>query len=203
MWQYRHAHLVADLFALLDHLQVQRSYVLGSSFGATVALAAAHARPERLPRVIVQGGFARRPLQRAELFLARVLCYLPGTMAGLPLRERVLRRSHYEPFAECPSAFWSNCLQWTGIPSVSGVAYQAQMLHRADLRRLLPAIHQPVLLICGDRDPLIGPAHEEVLLKGLPNAGRITLEGSGHLPYFTHPDLLAAVVQNFLTPRGD
>jgi pimeloyl-ACP methyl ester carboxylesterase len=46
----------ADLFALLDHLGLPRSYVYGAGLGAAVALAAMHARPERLPRAILRRG---------------------------------------------------------------------------------------------------------------------------------------------------
>src|SRR6266481_4077734 len=77
--QYTHADLVEDLFALLDHLGVSRSYVYGSSFGSTITLAALRSRPERLPRAILQGGFAWRPLALAEGMLARLACYWPGS----------------------------------------------------------------------------------------------------------------------------
>src|SRR5262245_43219860 len=67
--RYRHRDLVADLFALMDHVGARRGYLFGSSFGSTVALAALHAAPERLPRGILQGGFAHRPLAWAEVAL--------------------------------------------------------------------------------------------------------------------------------------
>ena len=49
---YTHADLVRDFWALLDHLGLRQSYVFGSSFGSTVALAALHERPQRLPRAV-------------------------------------------------------------------------------------------------------------------------------------------------------
>src|SRR2546430_1148345 len=52
---YRHADYVADAFALLDHLGADESFVFGSSFGATIALAAMHAEPERFPKAVLQG----------------------------------------------------------------------------------------------------------------------------------------------------
>src|SRR5437868_12322301 len=55
--RYRHADFVADLFALLDHVGAGQSYVFGATFGSTIALAALHARPQRLPRAVLQGGF--------------------------------------------------------------------------------------------------------------------------------------------------
>src|SRR5262249_49964337 len=78
LWRYRHDDLVADLWALLDHLKIERAYLLGSSFGATVALRAMRQRPERLPRGIVQGGLAYRPLRTAERFFAWLFRRLPG-----------------------------------------------------------------------------------------------------------------------------
>src|SRR5262245_38103287 len=56
--RHTHADLVEDLFALLDHLGCRQAYVCGSSFGSTVALAAMHVRPERVPRAVLAGGFA-------------------------------------------------------------------------------------------------------------------------------------------------
>ena len=68
--RHTHADLVADFFALLDHLDLARSYVFASSFGSTIALPALRERPERLPRAVLQGGLALRPLRRLERFLA-------------------------------------------------------------------------------------------------------------------------------------
>jgi pimeloyl-ACP methyl ester carboxylesterase len=198
--EYRHADLVSDLFALLDHLQLKQSYVLGSSFGSTIALAAAHLQPRRLPRLILQGGFARRPLLPAELLVARVSRYLPGTMRHLPFRERILQRSHYEPFAGRVPEMWQTFLDWSGETPIAAAAWQALILHRVDIRRILADIRQPVLLVCGDRDPLIHADHEEVLLNGLPNAGRFVIPGAGHMPSYSHPEMLALIVRDFLTP---
>jgi pimeloyl-ACP methyl ester carboxylesterase len=39
-----------------------------------------------------------------------------------------------------------------------------------------------------------------MLLHGLPNAGRVILEGCGHVPSYTHPEAVAEVVRQFLTP---
>jgi pimeloyl-ACP methyl ester carboxylesterase len=74
------------------------------------------------------------------------------------------------------------------------------MIHRLDLRPILPAIRQPVLLVCGEHDPLVDPACEEVLLHGLPSAGRAKIAGGGHNPLFSHPEILAELMRQFLTP---
>ena len=89
------------------------------------------------------------------------------------------------------------------MPPIAAVAHRALLIHRLDLRHLLAEIHQPVLLVCGDHDPLVGPACEEALLRGLPNAGRAQLAGCGHNPLFSHPEVLAELTRQFLTPPAD
>jgi pimeloyl-ACP methyl ester carboxylesterase len=198
--RHRHDDLVADLWALLDSLGIRQSYVLASSFGATVALKALRQQPGRLPRAILQGGLARRPLRRAELWAAHLARLLPGTAAWLPLRRPILRRFNEGLFDDRPPEVWEYFVECAGRPRIAAVGWQALLLHRLDVRPLLPQVRQPVLLICGDRDAIVPAYHEEFLLAGLPNAGRVILEGCGHVPSYTHPEVLAEVVRQFLTP---
>jgi pimeloyl-ACP methyl ester carboxylesterase len=195
-----HADLVEDLGAILDHAGIRQTYLYGSSFGSTIVLGALRSRPERFPRAILQGGFARRTLAPAERLLAGVARYWPGCMRHLPLHRAVLRRSHGGPFAACPPEVWTFFLEQNGSAPIAAVARRALLLHRLDLRPLLPEVRQPVLLVCGERDPLVGKECEQALLAGLPNAGRVEIAGCGHFPSLTHPDLLAALVGDFLTP---
>jgi pimeloyl-ACP methyl ester carboxylesterase len=60
-----------------------------------------------------------------------------------------------------------------------------------------------VLLVCGDRDPLVGKECAEALLQGLPNVGRVEIAGCSHFPCLTHADVLTAVVGDLLTPRAN
>jgi pimeloyl-ACP methyl ester carboxylesterase len=198
--RYTHAALVDDLFALLDHLALPRSYLLASSFGATIALAALAARPERVPRAILQGGLAHRRLVRGERFFAWLARWLPGTMGGVPKREKVLRKGFQRDFAGRPEELWRYFIAVTARPRVQALGYQARWMDSLDLRPLLPAIRQPVLLVCGDRDRLVPPRFQDELMRGLPSAGRVVIEDCGHIPSYTHPELFAEVVCRFLTP---
>ena len=198
--RYSHDHLVADVGVLLDHLNLRQSYILGSSFGSTIVLKAMHDHPERFPRGILQGGLVYRPLRRAERFLSFWGRFLPGQMAGIPLREKVLLKVGSATFKELFPDIWAHFLECTGRARLAAVAYQACLLHALDLRPILPAIRQPVLLVCGDQDRVVPRLHEEMMLQGLPHAGRVVIENCGHLPSYTHPEILAEVVRQFLTP---
>jgi pimeloyl-ACP methyl ester carboxylesterase len=198
--RYTHAGLVADLFALLDHVGARQSYLFGSSFGGTIALAALHAQPDRLPRAVLQGSFARRRLTWAEHFAVRLVRRWPGTMRHLPLREAALRRINYPFFADRRPELWDYFLERANVQPIAAVAHRALLVHRLDLRPLLPSIRQPVLLVGGDRDRVIARACEEELREGLPNVRRIELFNCGHNPLFTHPELLAELIRRFFTP---
>jgi len=198
--RYTHADLVRDVWALLDHLGIGQSYVFGSSFGASVALAAMREQPRRVPRAVLQGAVAWRPLRRAEKWIARAARFLPGTMGRVPLRRRILDKVHRWAFEGRGEAVWHSFVAATGRTPIRTFGYQALMLGQTDVRPWLAEVKQPVLLVRGERDATAGPAQTEMLLRGLPNAGRVVIEGCGHMPYYTHPEVLAEVVRQFLTP---
>jgi pimeloyl-ACP methyl ester carboxylesterase len=200
LWRYTHDDLVDDVWALLDHVGARQAYVLASSFGATVALKALHRRPERLPRAILQGGFAYRPLRGIQLLLARLARFLPGTTRHIPYRERIATKLDGPAFAGRPQCDWRFLLECTGRTPIAAFAHHALLLRGLDLRPLLPEVRQPTLLLCGADDRVSRPAHQEVLLCGLPNARRVVLEGCGHVPSYSHPEVMAEVVREFLTP---
>jgi pimeloyl-ACP methyl ester carboxylesterase len=196
--RYRPADYVADVFALLDHLRLQRAYVFGVSFGSTVALQALHAEPARLPRAALQGGFARRPLATTELLLARLFRHWRIRAGRVPLRNRLLKLGHFAPFASQPE-MWDFFLQTSNIPA-NVLAQRALLLHELDLRPRLPAIRQPILLVSGELDTLVSPAYDAELARALPNAGQVQLKGCGHYAQFTHAAELADVLVHFFTP---
>src|ERR1700761_2073315 len=52
---YGRAKMVGDIFALMDHLQIERADLMGYSMGARLALAAALTQPARVRDLIVGG----------------------------------------------------------------------------------------------------------------------------------------------------
>lgn len=198
---YTHGHLVGDLLALLDHLRLRRVYVLGFSFGATIALGALSTQPQRFERAVLQGGFARRPLAPAEVFACSWARYLPGTLARLPLWPRLTRRLQAKPFGDRADA-WRYFLDCQGRTPVSAFARRALLMHRLDLRPRLASIEQPVLLVCGDRDTLVARCYQEELHTGLRLAAQAEIEGCGHHPHLSHPEVLAEALRHFLLPQA-
>jgi pimeloyl-ACP methyl ester carboxylesterase len=197
--RYTHDDLVRDLFALLDELGMRQSYVFGSSFGSTIALAAMRTQPERIPRAILAGGFAQRLLTPAEGLLARVARHLPGTMAFVPFRK-LIGKYALGPHAENRPEYLEFFVRTTAKPPLSAMGRRALMLKQLDLRASLPEIRQPVLLVCGECDAVVRRDCEEVLLQALPHCTRVELPECGHMAHYSHPEAVAELVRWFLTP---
>jgi pimeloyl-ACP methyl ester carboxylesterase len=197
---YTHDQLVDDLLGLLDHLGVRQAYLLGHSFGSTVVLKALARHPERFPRGVLVNGFAHRPLRRMELLLTHVGRLWPGQASQVWLREPALRRSHEPFFQGLEPERWAFFLEQAWQMPMRAVGHWALQLHRTDVRPLLADVRQPVLLVCGDRDPLVAFARQKILFERLPNAAMFQIENCGHLVPLTHPEALASVVRQFLTP---
>lgn len=196
---YRHADLVADLLALLDHLGLEQVAVLGSSFGSTIALRAMLDAPNRITHGVLQGGFARRPLKPLELALARLARPWPGRLGDVPGRLTLLHWLNRPAFVAADPAVFDFFKRSNADAPIHAVAQRALMLHRLDLRPLLPAIRQPLLLIGGDRDAIVPKPCELELLAALPKARRVEIPRCGHYPQFTHPLVMARSTEDFLT----
>lgn len=191
---------VSDLWALLGHLNAERCYLLASSFGSVVALAAMRAHPERLPRVVLHAGIVHLPLNWWYRCNAWFLRRMPRRLTGSSSMRRKLLRMHGESFAGRDPEIREQFVKDAASVPVKALGYRTMWMHKADARGYLPELRQPVLLLEGERDPYRGRMGTEQLLNGLPNAGRAVLEGCGHYPQWTHPELLARLVKLFLTP---
>jgi pimeloyl-ACP methyl ester carboxylesterase len=199
---YRHADHVADLFALLDHLVIRQCTLLGASFGSTIALAALHAQAGRFSHVMLQGGFAQRPLAFAEVLAASFGRFLSGRLAHFPFAQHILAHNQRESLIAREPDVWDFFLEQNLRIPLRALAARALLIHQLDLRPILPTIKLPVLMVCGDRDPLVGKICEAELKHGLPNCARGEIENCGHYPHLTHPEVLAEVVQQFLHAPG-
>src|SRR5260370_443089 len=96
--------------------------------------AAMHSRPERIPRGVLQGGFARRPLTWVESWSARLLRRCPGRAGALPLRAEALRRANALAFADLTPEMWEHFLARSESQPIAAIAQRALLIHRLDLR---------------------------------------------------------------------
>lgn len=67
-----------------------------------------------------------------------------------------------------------------------------------DVRPELTAVRAPTLLLWGERDPLLPPAHAEEFLAALPAARLELIPGAAHVPMLERPDEVSRAVLAFL-----
>ena len=200
---YRHSHFSADLLALLDHLSIDRADLFGSSFGSTIALRTAAQHPDRVRRVVLQGGFARRPLLRWERGLCRLGRYWPWRMSDLPFRVKEMDRLEGRHFRGGPPAAWRFLLANSGATPCRAAARRTLLIDTLDLRPRLAAVTAPVLMLGGDDDTVVPRGCEAEVEAGLRDVRRVGFAGCGHYPQYTHPNGVAAAVADFLGQTGE
>jgi pimeloyl-ACP methyl ester carboxylesterase len=195
-----HDHLVDDVFGLINHLNFGRVFLFGLSFGSTITLKALLREPRRFPRAAIQGGFAFRKYTLAERVALRFGRLLRGTTSRLPYHERVLEWNNLSHFPSVIADRWPFYLEQNGLTPIAALTHRLDLISRTDLRSRLPEIPTETLLIQGNEDRIVGRRYYDELKAGLPRAEGLILPIVGHQPHYTHGELLATLVGDFLLP---
>jgi len=191
--------LASGLFAAADRHADQTFSMIATSFGATVALTALTAQPERIKCAILQAGFAHRKLSATERLLARIGRHVPGTLANLPFVKAFQRANHQRYFPPFDRTRWGFFVDNAGSTAIRDVAERARVLAAFDYRSRLNGIRQPVLLIRSEHEGLVTAACNEALQNGLPHATTEMLHTTGPLAHLTHPHRLVKLAKAFLS----
>jgi pimeloyl-ACP methyl ester carboxylesterase len=163
--------------ALLGEVGLKRVTLVGHSLGGAVCARVAALWPDAVDRLVLAapaGPFERqRPIQYA----------VPMAAALRHARPRFLKVAA------------SDSLR-AGLLTV----YRAgtQLLSDDALRRELPRIQAPTLLLWGERDPIVRPRLAGEYEGAIPGAKLVILAGAGHVPMYDQPDGFAAAVLDFL-----
>jgi pimeloyl-ACP methyl ester carboxylesterase len=201
--QITHDNLVDDLFGLIDRLNVGRAFLVGISFGSTIALKALHREPRRFPRAVLQGGFAHRTFTMAERWALRLGRLVPGTVSRLPLRRTILTYNSRTEFPVLLDDRWDYYLQENGLTPIRSLAHRVDSLTTLDLGPILSAIPTEILLIQGNEDRIVPRRDFEVLKAALPKAEAAILPTVGHQPHMTHAEVMAQLIHQWLLPCAE
>jgi pimeloyl-[acyl-carrier protein] methyl ester esterase len=85
-----------------------------------------------------------------------------------------------------------------GEPDKQALQAGLGILRDADLRAALPEIHQPTLIIAGERDTLTPLAASQYMADHLPHARLVTIAGAAHLPFRSHRAEFVKQLTDFL-----
>jgi pimeloyl-ACP methyl ester carboxylesterase len=193
MWNYSMTLFGRQAVALLDHLEIDRAVVGGTSLGANATLEAAAAAPER-----VRGMLVEMPVLDNAL-LACALGFTPLLM-GLTFGAPVARFIGAGARA-VPRTGWllgDMLLDWLSQdPKPSASVIQGLFFGRtAPPREERARLEAPALVIGHQRDPIHPFSDSDMLMRELPNARLV--EASSILELRLRPERLTREIVGFV-----
>jgi pimeloyl-ACP methyl ester carboxylesterase len=190
---------IADVaLAVLDHLGIEQSDVVGYSLGGTVAQALALHHPERVRRLVLAAtscGYGLVPGQwRSVIHLYNPLRYYSklyyewtiGPMAGgQALNDPMFIERHGNLRRQHRPNLLGYYMQMVAISSYSSLSR-------------LKDIEVPSLVVTGDDDRLIPPVNSFMLARRIPGARLLVSRGDGHLLLFDSESPVLGRIHEFL-----
>ena len=209
---YSLGSMASTLRDLLDHLGIERVHLVGHSLGGGVSMQFSYQFPGRVDRMVLvsSGGLGE------ETFTGLRAASLPGadlalkwainerTIRGASWVGRQLSRVGIEPHALSPRAL--ETVGWLGEDDRraaflatlrSVVSPRGQSVSALDKLHLMSGGR--VLIIWGDRDPMIPMKHGENAHALLPGSRFVVFPGAAHEPHVHDPERFARLVREHVT----
>jgi pimeloyl-ACP methyl ester carboxylesterase len=175
---YARDAMVGDVFALMDHLNIEVASIMGFSMGARLALAVALSKPERF-RDLILGGIGGRVFDPPPS--GNLMAEAMEAQDAESISDPLIRSfRHFADEQGEDRMALAACTRAVAMP-----------ITRADVAQL----HVPTLVVAGARDSLAGDPEE--LARSIPGARAITLPGCDHFSAIPH-GLFKAAVFDFL-----
>jgi len=210
--QYAEAEFAADAIAVLDVLDVARTFVVGNSMGAQRALLLAAQHPDRVRGAVFIGPAVPLGPQTERAAAMGGFDEELTVYDGWAKYNRHYWRRHYADFL---SFFMSHVYTERhstkqvedGVsygldtdPETLGASAVAPGLDAADTVRLAAAVRCPTLVIHGAHDGIRSPESGRLFAEAL-GARFVLLEDSGHCPHVRDPVKVNQLLREFIDPR--
>jgi pimeloyl-ACP methyl ester carboxylesterase len=167
-----HAHVLVDWMSAMD---LERAVFLGNSLGCQVVMELAIRHRQRIERGILVSPTIAPSIRTAPQLAMRWLLELPREIT----HGHLLMRDYYDAG---PRRFLRTF----------------QYALRDEVEQKLDQIETPMLIIRGERDPLVPQKWVERMARELPQADLVVVSGKGHTVHFTAHDRVAALVREYL-----
>ena len=195
--------LMSDVVALLDHLNVRKTHVLGTSLGGFVAQDLAIQRPDLVERlVLVCTSYGRGGPESMSPWALSDMIGLPSLSVERTVRRGLETATSEAYRAQRPEEF-EQIVRWrlADSPSLSAHYDQMRAGARFDASREVGTITSPTLVIHGSKDRYVPVANAAALAKAIPNAKLRVLDDAGHLIFIERFADVNREVVTFLKPR--
>lgn len=198
--------------AFLDTLELEQAVVVGNSLGGLVALRLALAAPGRVPALglVDSAGLGREVTPAMRLLtvgaIGTFVTAWNSTALGAwqwALGVSALLFAHP---TRVPRAWLAQLYRMARVPGYleatvatarSEITLKGQR-DREILLDALPRLTMPVLVVWGERDRVVPPAHAQAAVEHLPRGRLALIPDSGHLPQVERPEHFTAALSRFL-----
>ena len=191
----------------LDGLHIEKATIIGTSFGGLAAMRFAQHNPARVDRLMLidtagAGAETTKMVLAAKIPLMASVLLRPSRSGTRTLLRRLLLTKR---LAQADEDALVEYLYWSA--QRSGAAYMVQALRAFAGRRgqtetleddELKAVTAKTLVVWGALDRFFPPSHADRLVKALPHATKVIIEGAGHSPNWEQPQRLAEELLRFL-----
>ncbi len=202
----------ADLEALLDHLEIEETFLVGQSMGGYTCLAFTLAHSERVRGLVMANTFAG---MRREVWLGADETLRAGAQATWQRRrDEGIKRALGPGFSSRhrERAFLYKQIRLLNENGPAGLEVDARVqrlraLERAPdtsaTREALAALSVPVLFIGGEHDEVMPVSLMSVACDLIPGATMVVVPTAGHSVYFEQPETFNKLVLDFFRSCGD
>jgi len=200
---YTMAGHAEDFRALLDHLEIARCHVIGTSYGGEIGMIFAARYPERVASLSVIASVSHiEPPLETEI---RDWIAAADDRGGF---YRAVLADNYSPgFVEKGSALLEAAEARIEMTYPDDFFPAFQDLCRAflelDIRDQLHAIRAPSLIMVGAEDRLKVPAYSRYLVDHIPDARLSVIPEAGHVVVIEQPEAVNEALIAFLTEHEE
>ncbi|MGE4410014.1 MAG: 3-oxoadipate enol-lactonase [Sphingobium sp.] len=191
---YSMDRLGRDVIELLDALMIEKVDFCGLSLGGMTGQWLGIREPSRLRRMVLanSSSFMGPP----SAWDSRIIAVLDKGMA--PLAQASVERWFTPAFAATATDAIAPIGAMLQATSPAGYAGCCAAIRDMDMRRMVPLITTPTLVIGGSEDPATPPPHSETLAGAIDGAELMMLKAA-HLSNVELPDAFATAVSGFLS----
>jgi pimeloyl-ACP methyl ester carboxylesterase len=205
---YSLRYLAHSIDEFMECQGIARAHIVGHSLGGAIALQFAHDYPERVDRMVLLAPAAYifnwlKPIRYA----ARVPI-LPRRFGEWLLSNPNVHRTAYRNALGDPRKMDTKMLdariRATRVKgTLDALLAMCSSREACELPEGLPELRAPALIVWGDRDYALPPSHGRRLVRDLPNAELVILEGAGHLANSEFPDRVNRMVLDFFRGKDN
>jgi len=194
---YSLEQLADDLYALLEHLKIDRPHYVGLSMGGMIGQTFALKYPGRLASMTLCDTTSRYPAEAAPMWQERIRIAESKGMAPLvqPTLERWFtegfRKNHAEKVRPVAAL-----IENTPVPGYVGCC---NAIPKINVTSRLKELKVPTLVICGNDDPATPPAMAREIQENIPGARLTLIPQAAHLANIEQPEAFNRALAGFLS----